>query len=270
MEANNEEEAPHVEDDSIEVGQATLATISLTTVLTDMPKINIGKQKEILGIDKEIDKLAKAFVADQLPKTLTLPRPFVYKKLLAQFTKPITEGKMTEIMSKFPSNLSEVAFSFQSTLQQVYAEVAREVPVSEVATYLGPKNIRPTSDKDFDFWYHVYWPADRPLDMFKLMQQGAITPEQVDSIKEFYPSIYNYMKVATLNAIAERKIREGDKFMNLPPRADRGLAIFKQMRVVDYGPNIHTTEPDKPKAAGAPPPKIDKGLQTQAQRAGSV
>jgi hypothetical protein len=270
LEANNEEEIPHVDDDTIEVGQATLAKISLTTVLTDMPKINIGKQKEILGIDKEIDKLAKAFVNDQLPKTLTLPRPFVYKKLLAQFTKPITEGKMTEIMNQFPSNIGEVAFSFQSTLQKVYAEVAHEVPVSEVATYLGPKNIRPTSDKDFDFWFHVYWPADRPLDMFRLMQQGAITPEQVESIKEFYPSIYNYMKVAILNAITERKIKEGDKFMNLPPRADRGLAIFKQMRVVDYGPNIHATKPDEPKAAGAPAPKIDKGLQTQAQRAGAV
>lgn len=267
---NNEEELTHVEDDSIEVGQATLATIGFTNVVKgDMPRVGIGLQREILGIDKQIDKLAKAFVADELPGKLSMPRPFTYRKMFERFTRPISEAEMTVIMDKFPPNLSEVALSFQSTLNSAYSHVSDMVPVSEVATYLGPKNIRPTSDKEFDFWWE-YWLIDKPLDAFKLMQSGAICPEQVVAIKDFYPSIYNYMKVSILNALTERKLREGEKFMYLPPRADRGLGVFKQMRVVEYGPNVHVVPPNEPKPAEVEPPKINKGLQTQSQRAGAV
>lgn len=266
---NNEEELPHVEDDSIEVGQATLATIGFTNVVKgDMPRVGIGLQHEILSIDKRIDKLAKAFVADELPGKLSVPRPFTYRKMFERFTKPITEAEMTVIMDKFPPNLSEVSLSFQSALNSAYSHVADMVPVSQVATYLGPKNIKPTSDKEFDFWVE-YWVIDKPLDAFSLMQRGALLPEQVTTIKEFYPSIYNYMKVSILNALTERKLRE-PSFTYLPPRADRGLGVFKQMRVVEYGPNVHVVPPNDPKPAEVEPPKLNKGLQSQAQRAGAV
>ncbi len=269
--ANDEEEQPpHVDDDSIEVGQATLATVGFSNVVKgDMPKIGIGLQHEILAIDKRIDRLAKAFVADELPGRLSVPREFTYEKLFQRFTKPISEAEMTVIMSKFPPELSEVSFSFQSSLNNAYAHIADALPVSEVATYLGPKNIPPTSDKQFDFWYADYWMIDKPLDAFKLMQRGAITPEQVVILKDNYPSIYNYMKVSILNALTERKLRE-PSFVNLPPRADRGLGVFKQMRIVDYGPNLHQVPPNDPKPADVQPPKINKGLQTQSERAGAV
>lgn len=263
---NEELEQPSVSDDLIEIGEATLATIPMTTILKgDMPKIGIGVQKEITNIDKRIDKLAKQFVADELPKELSVPRPFVYEKLAERFSKPLTQLEEKDIMDKFPPNTMEGAISFKSTFDAAYNGLAEMVPYSEVATYLGPKNILPTSDKLLTFWLQ-YWVIDEPMVAFQLMQMGAIIPEQVESIKKFYPSLYNYMKVATLNALTERKIRESS-FMNLPPRADRGLGVFKQMRIIEYGPNIHVVPPNEPKAASVAPPKIDKGLQTTGQRA---
>ncbi len=265
----DQEETPSVSDDSIEIGQATLATLHLTNILKGaMPRIGIAWQKKIIGIDKTIDGLARQLVADELSGRLTIPRPFVYRKAFERFTKPLSELETKQIMSKFPRDATDTALAFKSALQSAYDHVADMLPVSEIATYLGPKQIMPTSDKLYDFWVDYLF-VDDPLKAFQWIQMGAITPDQVTTIKEFYPSLYNYMKVSILNALTERKMRE-PSFTNLPPRADRGLGVFKQMRVVDYGPNIHAVPDNKPKVASAQPPKLNKGLQTQAQQSDNV
>src|SRR5678810_970051 len=106
-----------------------------------------------------------------------------------------------------------------------------------------------------------YWIVDDPFVVFKLMQCGALTPVQVETLKEFYPSLYNYMIVSTLDALVSRNLRE-PSFKSLPPRADRGLATLKQQRVVEYGINVHVAPPTENKTSDVAPPKINKGLQT--------
>jgi hypothetical protein len=180
-------------DDTIEVGEATMAVASLTAVLKgEMPKIGVGLQKEIVGLDKKIDALAQDFVYDRLPKKLSMPRPFTYRQLLDTFTKPIPASSIAEIPTKFPPDAGDAAISFLSTLQRAYASLAEIVPVADYNTYLGPKHIMPTSDKTFDFFLR-YWVVDQPLVVFQLMQMGALMPEQVDSLKELFPSLHNYM-----------------------------------------------------------------------------
>lgn len=253
-----------VNDDTIEVGEATLATVSLTSVLKgEMPKVGIGLQKQIVGMDRRIDALARDFVNDSMSGKFVVPRPFTYTKLLDRFTHPLSEGELTAIIKKFPQDAHEVALSFMSTLQSAYTHLADMVPVSDYDTYLGPKRIMPTDDKLFDFWLQ-YWIVDDPLIVFRLMNRGGLIPEQIETLKLFYPSLYNYMMASILDAMVRRQLRE-PSFMNLPPRADRGLAVFKQQRVVEYGVNVHVTPPDKPTVARTPPPKLDKGLQSKAQ-----
>ena len=261
------EDLPTVVDDTIEVGEATLATITLTTILKgEMPRIGIGKQKEILATDKRIDTLARQFVYDELPGKISLPRPFTYRKLLERFTKPISQLEIMEIKKKFPPDADDTALSFISTLQNAYAQLADELPVATFDTYLGPKNLLPTSDKLFDFWWTQYLMVDNPFAAFQLMQRGALIPPQVDTLKKFYPSLHNYMVAACLDALVKRNLNE-KSFVNLPPRSDRGLATLKGQRVVEYGQNIHVTQPTDPKPAKVAPAKIDKGLQTPGQRA---
>lgn len=263
------EDLPQITDDTIEVGEATLANIGFTTIVKgDMPRIGIGKQKEIIATNKKIDGLAKEFVYDELITKMRVPRPYTYPKLLARFTKPLSEAEIANINSKFPPDANDTTLSFISTLQGAYTKVADEVPVSTIDTYLGPTNLKPTSDKDLDFWLQ-YWIIDDPFVVFRLMQCGALQPAQVDTLKVFYPSIYNYMIAAILNALVDRNLKE-PKFINLPPRADRGLATLKQQRVVDYGPNIHVAQPTEPTPQSPKPMRIDKGLQTQGQRADAV
>jgi hypothetical protein len=258
-------------DDTIEVGEATLAVVGLSTVLKgDMPRMGVAKQKEVIDLNKKIDALAADFVYDRLPRKLSMPRPFTYRQLLDKFTKPIPESEVTAIVAKFPPDAHDAALSFLSTLTQAYKHVADMLPVANYDTYLGPKRIMPTSDKTTEFFLKL-WVIDDPLICFQLMQSGAIQVEQVQAVAEFFPSLYNYMKAAILDALISRNHREAS-FMDLPPRADRGLATFKQQRIVPYGVNIHELSPDK---GGAPQPlppkgKPPAGLETQAQKAGNL
>jgi hypothetical protein len=259
------------ETDPIEVGEATLATIGLTKVLTGgMPRVGVGVQKEILGLGKRIDDLATDFVYDRLPRNLSMPRPFTYRKLLDTFLAPVPQSVVTDIMRKFPPDATDIALSFQSTLTNVFAHLKDIVPVANYDTYLGPKKIQPTSDKTYEFFLQ-YWLLDDPLAIFRLMQCGALQPDQVTTFKEFYPSVYEHMKGSILSALVARNLRE-PSFMNLPPRADRGLATFKMQRVVPYGVNVHDLAPQQAPVAPAQTnmPKLNVGLQTPGQKAAGL
>jgi hypothetical protein len=122
-------------------------------------------------------------------------------------------------------------------------------------------------DKETEFYLQL-WVIDDPCVTFKLMQSGALLPDQTASLIEFFPSLYNHMKSALLNALVKRNMDE-PKFLNLPPRADRGLAVFKQQRIVPYGPNNHVIPP-KPASSSSSPAKISPALQTDGQKASSL
>ncbi len=257
-----------VVDDTIEIGEATLAVVGLSNVLKgDMPRIGVEKQREIIGLDKTIDKMARAFVYDELPRTLKMPRPWTYRQILDKFSKPIPEETMRQVTAAFPEDAIDTALSFKSTLVQAHKHASDLMPSAQIDTYLGPKNIMPTSDLMFDF-FNQLWVIDDPLILFQLMQCGGLNPEQTNAVKEFFPSIYNYMTKAILDAIIARNHREAS-FMFLPPRADRGLATFKQQRIVPYGVNIHDVPPPQPKAEPAAP-KLRTTLQTSGQKAAEV
>ena len=260
-----------ITDDTIEIGEATLAVVGLSNVIAgEMPRMGIEKQREVLGLGKKIDALAEDFVYDRLPRKLKVPRPFTYRQLLDKFSKPIPESAVTDMLSKFPPDATDAALSFMSTLTQAYKHVADMLPVASYNTYLGPKRIMPTSDKTTEFFL-MLWVIDDPTICFQLMQCGGLQVEQVTAVKEFFPSLYSYMLKAILDALISRNHSEAT-FMNLPPRADRGLATFKQQRIVTYGVNIHELPPEKTAGPGPLPPK-DKppaGLQTQGQKAESI
>jgi len=257
-----------VPGDEIEVGEATLAVVGFTNVIKgEMPRIGVEKQRAILDLNKTIDGLALDFVYDRLPKKLSMPRPFTYRKLLDQFTKPLPQATLMDLHKKFPRDAADIELSFMSTLQSAYAHLGEMVPVADIDTYLGPKRIAPTSDKTFEF-FNSYWVIDTPLVVFQLMQCGGLNPEQVTAFLKFYPSLHNYMKKAILEAIVKRNHAE-PSFMFLPPRADRGLATFKQQRIVPYGVNVHTIEP-KPTQGEPPPPKLRTTLQTAGQKAAEL
>src|SRR5690348_14659229 len=102
-------------DDTIEVGEATLAVVGLSNVIAgNMPRMGIEKQREVIGLSKKIDKLADDFVYDRLPGKLKVPRPFTYRQLLDKFSKPIPESTVTDILAKFPEDAADAALSFMS------------------------------------------------------------------------------------------------------------------------------------------------------------
>ena len=258
-------------EDVIDSGESALVVIGMTAVLQDdVPKIGIGKQREILALPKRVEALAKQLVADELPRKLSMPRPFTYTRLLEQFTRPIPPGKLDAILRKFPPEVSDMALAFTSMLTNTYKHVADMLPVADIDTYLGPRRILPTSDKTFDF-YNRYWIVADPLITFTLVNCGALQVEQAATLTEFFPSLYQYMKKAILDAMTARTLREPSWLM-LPPRADRGFTTFMQKKVVPFGSNMRPPKDAAPPPTGAPPvtAKLPTGLQTPGQAAAGV
>lgn len=260
----DEQQAP----DPLDVTEATLATIGLTRILDgDMPLVGVMLQRHILAMPRRISSACDDLVNDRLPRALKMPRPFGYDEMLETFTQPIPEQAIEKILSKFPPNVSEQAMTFVQFLARTYKHVADMLPVQQYETLLGKETIEPTGDKLWMFW-NRYWVINDPMTALTLAQSGALLPEQVAALQEFYPSLYEHMKTGILTALAKRRLHDSS-FLNLVPRAQRGVQTFLQQRVVDFQSNLHKVQPDKLKqtmAQGSP----SKALETPGQKAANI
>ena len=254
----------------IDLGESILAVVTLTPILkAEMPRVGVGLQREILDLPKHITSLAKQLVANTLDEKLRMPRPWSYRQLYEMLTQPIPEATLAQVTKAFPEGADDGVAPLLFEVQSVFQHLANEFPVSDYQTYLGPKKIQPTSDKIWK-WYSRYWVIGDPLQAFQLMQTGALLPSQAGALREYHPSLYEEFKGAILSALVERSMRDG-KFINLPPRADRGVATFLGKKIVKQGSNVNAQKPDeaKPSAPGAPTPPVNESLQTAGQRAAS-
>jgi hypothetical protein len=229
-------------------------------------------QRETLDLTKRLAKLATDMVNDQLPRTLKMPRDFNYTKLVDLFSNPIPEQEIENTLSKFPHDQSDLANSFMATLARVHKQLSDLVPVMQYQTCLGPINIQPTGDKLFAFW-NQYWVLSDPSIVFTLAQSAALLPEQVKVLAEFYPSLYEQIKSATLAALVKHKMKPGNsKFLNLPPRIDRGISTLLQQKTVPFGSNARQALDDRSQVGSNPtgnaPPQ--RSLESQAQKAANI
>jgi hypothetical protein len=233
------EQAP----DPLNVAEATLALVGLTPVLTgNMPYIGVMKQREILAMPKRIQGLCDDMVNDRLPRKLKMPRDFSYLKLLDVFTGPMSEQAIGQIHGKYQPGLGDQAVEFISLVANCHKHLADMVPISTYDTVLGPVPIQPPGDKLWSFW-NRYWVVNDPLIVMTLAQAGALNPEQVATLSEFYPSLYEHIKTGLVQALTKRKLSQAS-FLSLPPRIDRGMTTLLQRRLVPFGSNKHLVQPD--------------------------
>lgn len=255
--------------DPLDASEALICTVGLTRILQgDMPKIGIMLQREVLDLPRRINRLAQDMVGDALPCNLKMPRDFQYQTLLDIFSNPIPEQQIENILVKFPPDQLDQAQAFAAKLATIHKQLADIIPVMQYQTCLGPINIKPTGDKLFRFW-NQYWILSDPTIAFTLAQSGALLPEQVNMLVEFYPSLYEHFKTATLQALVKHKLKNA-KFLNLPPRTDRGVNTMLQNKIVPFGSNQRVAVPDQ----GLPNPTSNqaapKRFQTQAEKAANL
>lgn len=256
------------EADPLNVSEATVAVIGLTPVLKgEMPFIGVMKQREILDLPRWIQSLAQDMVNDRLPRKLKLPRDWKYMQLLERFTNPLSEQEITTILARFAPNLSDQAIAFVHFISEIHKYLADMLPVQVYDTVLGPEPIEPTGDKLYEFW-NRYLIVNDPLIVFTLAQSGALLPEQVATLVEFYPSLYEQIKSALVEALTKRKLVER-KFLNLPPRTDMGCTVLLQKRLVEFNSNLHVVTPDpiQAQAGAVTSSSPSKTLESPAQKA---
>lgn len=84
--------------------------------------------------------------------------------------------------------------------------LASKLPVPVVAGHpLNPNELNSVSDSDRSQFMRYVDAVNKPLDMFKAMSDGGtIYPEQVESLKVVYPSLYQTAQKAVFDAINKR------------------------------------------------------------------
>lgn len=254
------------EPDPLDPAEALLATTGLTPVLIgDMPLVGVMLQRRALAIPDRIQRLAKDMVADKLPKKITMPRHIDYDTMLALLSGPLPEQLIENITLKFPAAVHDQAVAFVSLVSRVHDQLAKSFPTQDYQTALGPVKIEPPSDRTWKF-YSMYWVIDQPLVVFQLMQQGALLPAQVGALQGYYPSLYENMKSAVLEALVSAK--GGQDMLELSPRLNRSVTTFLGQKMVPFGSNKHLVTPDM---VNPPTPvtqsKPNSGLVSPAQKA---
>ncbi len=228
--------------DPLDPTEALLATVGVTAVLTgEMPLVGVMLQRRAMDVPRRIQVLAKDMVADKLPRKLTMPRHINYDKFLAMLSGPLPEQLIENITSKFPPALHDQAVQFVALVARVHDQLSKQFPTQDYQTALGPVKIEPPSDKTWKF-YNQYWLIDKPLEVFQLMQTGALLPAQVGAIQGYYPSLYENMKSATFDALVASK--GGKDMLEISPRLNRSVTTFLGDKMVPYGSNKHLVTPE--------------------------
>jgi hypothetical protein len=255
------------EPDPLDSSEATIATIGLTPFLSgDLPYIGVMKAREILDTPKTIQKLSQQLVADELPRQLTMPRPWSWQKMYDTFTKPIPESRIEYIQGRFADHIE--ATQFLTFLGTVYKRLSDMLPVAMFDTCLGQVPIQPSGDKLWAF-YSLYWVISDPLIVLTLAQSGALLPSQVEVLSEFYPTLLEQMKTGLLQALVKHKL-ENRSFISLPTRADRGVNTLLGNKVVPAGSNKRVAELPQQPSGPVPSSQPNKAQLTPGQKAADL
>ena len=230
------------EPDPLDPAEALLATTGLTVVLRgDMPLVGVMLQRRALDIPRRIKQLAKQMVADELSRAITMPRHISYQDMDKLLSGPLPEQLIENTTARFPANVHDQAVSFMALVARIHDQLAESFPTQEYQTALGPVKIEPPSDQTWAF-YSKYWIIDQPLIVFQLMQAGALLPDQVGAIQGYYPTLYENMKSAVLDALVQSK--GGKDMLQISPRLNRSVTTFLGQKMVPFGSNKHLVTPD--------------------------
>ena len=127
---------------------------------------------------------------------------FDYNEQLEQLVRLDPEQRMAELAAGAPGEASGLLVIAGRALQYLKGIV----PAKARATLLGPESVPPSDFQRYKF-RRAYSVIADPMDVFRDMNEGNLSRDQVRTIKVIYPSLYDeaekmlFMELAELKAV---------------------------------------------------------------------
>lgn len=211
--------------------EACLAVIGLRTIISrKTEKVRRATLDRIDGIGKEISRLARQLVNDEM--TETWYSDLNYRQMLADLSKGFELDQVHEMADQFPPEYRDVGHALSIAASQVMATLATMIPTSVYTTITGPTQLLPDDLKLWKF-VSILEVLDAPLMAFPLMATGALLRSQASAVRALYPTLSAAIDAALLDATIKAKANK--KSYELPPRAEVGVKAWMGQGPVSPG-----------------------------------
>lgn len=214
--------------------ESLMAVIGIGPAVGDeMPRIGAGKMLDASRVAREIERLARQLVRDELPKYRSPARSYNWDKLHEQLSQPLNPEQLAKIGAGFADVHTDISGLFQTHCQNVHQHLADIFPVQEYKTFLGPKYMKPNDLSEFEFWSQ-YDVLNDPLSVFPLIGSAAILKPQIEAMRSIYPTISDRIDTAIYAALAQAGLV---KSFEMSQPVEQGVGTWLDKRTVAYDPS---------------------------------
>lgn len=206
----------------ISPAEAAMAVIGLRTIISrKVERITRPTLERIDGIGREVQRLARQMVHDQL--TETFYSDLNYRATLADLSRGFDLTQVTEMADAFPPEFRDVGHALTLGASQVIQELSKLIPTSVYQTVAGPTSLLPDDVKVWKF-VSILEVLDNPLMVFPLMNTGALLKSQANAVRLIYPTLSAAIDAAILDATVKAKAAK--RSFELSPRAEVGVKAW--------------------------------------------
>jgi hypothetical protein len=199
--------------------EAALAVIGLRTIISkEVEKVTRAKLDKMAGLEKEIGKLARQMVNNEL--TETFYSDLNYRAMLRELSNGVDLKQVQEMVDQFPTEFRDVGNAVTIAASQIIQQLSDMLPRSFYTTVAGPTSLLPDDMKLWKF-VSILEVLDNPLMVFPLMNTGALLRSQAMAVRQMYPTLSEVIDQAILGATVKAKAAR--KSFELAPRAEVGV-----------------------------------------------
>lgn len=204
----------------IDPGEVALSVIGVQAVISrEVEKITAPQRREMLNLDAQVAKLARAVCRDSLEIPAQFPPS--YRKLLEELTRPFNAGQVEAMIAPLPP---ETKRPFMMAAQRAFEYLQGRLPKSVYTTFAGDKQ-QPVSDPQFFQFCSLFQVLDDPLTVFGLIGGAAMLRSQVAAVRSVYPTLSAAIDEAMQDACATELAAK--KSYQLPGPAEIGMATWE-------------------------------------------
>ncbi|HYE58877.1 MAG TPA: hypothetical protein VD948_10235 [Rhodothermales bacterium] len=173
------------------------------------------------GLPRAIRRRLRKFLAAKGPwPAFGKVPPFKYDTVLEELPM-VTPQRLQENVDRFPDQ--PLADAYMAALGRMVGWLQSVFPVRVRESITGIKNVEPRDMKLAEF-RRAWWIADSPLRVLDSLNTGLLVADEVEALRQCYPTLHAEVLNAALELIVQRKA-EAPRW-ELPYERERKLKIL--------------------------------------------
>jgi hypothetical protein len=192
---------------AINPAEAVLATIGIDSIISRrVERFTADKLRSASTMQDRIYRLARKLVTGKLDVEYT-DAGVNYDRVLRDLTQPWDAEQVRQMVAAFPPEMDDVTSMFLPLASRAVMFIRSQFPVQVRQTLTGPINVQPP-DVSVGRFEVILGVINDPLQVFPLMQTGALLRRQVLAVQAIYPSIAQCILEGLASALAAEKARK--------------------------------------------------------------